>query len=193
MSTPPLTTRRWSLSNHSGDESYDADDAREGADDLLPRPLGHDHPLLSSTLSENGLEGSIDVDAEEGYEQTWSTDKFLISRLPHPPTTILLDLRTYQSTLKHELSELINEDYEEFIGMGMGLRGEGGRLDFVKEGVEELGGDVKVSFDVVVREIRNGWEPWEKGERFGSHRDPQEHLRYKYCSRERSGLVGSSK
>ncbi len=154
MSTPPFSpSPRWSISDQTRDD-YDKDGG-EGDDDLelLPRPLGHDHPLLSASIPSASIdsggagagEASGSTSAPPEDILTWSPDTFLLSRLPHPPTTMLTELRTYLTSLKHELSELINEDYEEFIGMGIGLRGEGGRLESVEEEVGRLGLGVKVS------------------------------------------------
>ena len=72
------------------------------------QPLSHDHALLSSD--------SFDVDA------------FLVSRVHIPLEELRGELRVYLGQLREELVQLINDDYEEFISLGTGLRGEGERL-----------------------------------------------------------------
>ncbi|OAV99334.1 hypothetical protein, variant [Puccinia triticina 1-1 BBBD Race 1] len=50
-------------------------------------------------------------------------DEFLLSRRHTALEDLRTELRSYLSGLKSELVGLINEDYEDFIGLGMGLRG----------------------------------------------------------------------
>jgi hypothetical protein len=50
-------------------------------------------------------------------------DQFLLSRRHTTLDDLRTELRSYLSGLKAELVGLINEDYEDFIGLGMGLRG----------------------------------------------------------------------
>ncbi|KAI9602724.1 hypothetical protein H4Q26_002021 [Puccinia striiformis f. sp. tritici PST-130] len=50
-------------------------------------------------------------------------DQFLLSRRHTALEDLRLELRSYLGGLKSELVSLINEDYEDFIGLGMGLRG----------------------------------------------------------------------
>lgn len=72
------------------------------------QPLSHDHPLLTST--------------------SFSADAFLLSRIHIPLDELRGELREYLGVLREELVQLINDDYEEFISLGTGLRGEEERL-----------------------------------------------------------------
>lgn len=112
------------LDNEPTDEDAgsEADDAPLEA--LLP--LSHDHPLLG-----------VDDPAQ------WSVDEFLLSRSHVPLEELRGELRDYLARLREELGELINDDYEEFISLGLGLRGEGERLSALRQPLEELKGEVQ--------------------------------------------------
>ena len=70
---------------------------------------------------------------------TFNVEEFLLSR---SNTTSLLDLRSelrdYLATLKRELVQLINDDYEAFISLSTDLRGEGARLESMKRPLGDL-------------------------------------------------------
>ena len=87
------------------------------------QPLSHDHPLLSSS--------SFDVDA------------FLLSRIHIPLDELRGELRAYLANLREELVQLINDDYEEFISLGTGLRGEGERLRRLEKPLKGLSEEVE--------------------------------------------------
>lgn len=72
------------------------------------QPLSHANPYLSA--------GSFDADA------------FLLTRAHIPLEELRGELREYLGQLREELVQLINDDYEEFISLGTGLRGEEERL-----------------------------------------------------------------
>ncbi|KAG0143983.1 hypothetical protein CROQUDRAFT_724244 [Cronartium quercuum f. sp. fusiforme G11] len=55
--------------------------------------------------------------------EDFDPDQFLLSRRHTALDDLRVELRTYLSGLRAELVGLINEDYEDFIGLGMGLRG----------------------------------------------------------------------
>ncbi|OCF42245.1 hypothetical protein I317_03980 [Kwoniella heveanensis CBS 569] len=89
------------------------------------QPLSHSHPLLSS--------------------ENFDADLFLLSRIHIPLEELRGELRGYLGELREELVRLINEDYEEFISLGTGLRGEenrlrrlGGPLNQVKSEVQSV-------------------------------------------------------
>ncbi|WVR00086.1 hypothetical protein IAU59_007228 [Kwoniella sp. CBS 9459] len=89
------------------------------------QPLSHSHPLLSS--------------------ENFDADLFLLSRIHIPLEELRGELRGYLGELREELVKLINEDYEEFISLGTGLRGEenrlrrlGGPLNQVKSEVQSV-------------------------------------------------------
>ena len=65
------------------------------------QPLSHSHPLLTG--------------------QTFSADTFLLSRVHIPLDELRGELREYLGTLREELVQLVNDDYEEFISLGTGF------------------------------------------------------------------------
>ncbi|PLW09470.1 hypothetical protein PCANC_21501 [Puccinia coronata f. sp. avenae] len=56
-------------------------------------------------------------------DPAFDPDQFLLSRRHTALEDLRTELRSYLAGLKSELVGLINEDYEDFIGLGMGLRG----------------------------------------------------------------------
>jgi hypothetical protein len=90
-------------------------------------PFSHDHPLLS--------------------QDTFNPDDLLQSRSHVPLEELRGELRSYLGVLREELVQLINEDYEEFISLGVGLRGEVGRLQRLEGPLDELQQEVKVRPD----------------------------------------------
>jgi len=66
-----------------------------------------------------GLPLSHQVFRDPGFDP----DQFLLSRRHTALEDLRTELRSYLAGLKSELVGLINEDYEDFIGLGMGLRG----------------------------------------------------------------------
>lgn len=92
-------------------------------------PLSHDHPLLSSA--------------------TFDVDAFLLSRIHIPLDELRGELRSYLGVLREELVQLINDDYEEFISLGTGMRGESDRLKRLQKPLEMLRGEVEVVRDVL--------------------------------------------
>jgi hypothetical protein len=92
------------------------------------QPLSHDHPLLTAP--------------------TFDVDTFLLSRLHIPLEELRGELREYLGVLREELVQLINEDYEEFISLGTGLRGEKERLKGLERPLETLRGEVEVRLGI---------------------------------------------
>ncbi len=121
FSSPPVLVDDHSRQSTSSSHSLD-----------LPslQPLSHEHPLLSSK--------SFDVDA------------FLLSRIHIPLEELRGELRAYLGQLREELVQLINDDYEEFISLGTGLRGEGERLRRLKKPLKGLSEEVDVVRSVLV-------------------------------------------
>jgi hypothetical protein len=102
------------------------------------QPLSHDHPLLSAP--------------------DFSADAFLLSRLHIPLEELRGELRAYLSTLREELVQLINDDYEEFISLGTGLRGENERLRRLQMPLGNLASEVGTIREVLLRhqeEVQN--------------------------------------
>ncbi|WVF72910.1 hypothetical protein IAT40_007728 [Kwoniella sp. CBS 6097] len=93
------------------------------------QPLSHSHPLLSS--------------------ENFDADLFLLSRIHIPLEELRGELRGYLGELREELVKLINEDYEEFISLGTGLRGEENRLRRLGGPLNQIKGEVQSVRDVL--------------------------------------------
>ena len=89
------------------------------------QPLDHAHPLLTAP--------------------DFSADNFLLSRVYIPLEELRAELRDYLAVLREELVQLINDDYEEFISLGTGLRGEEERLRSLQLPFRELAEDVDIA------------------------------------------------
>jgi conserved oligomeric Golgi complex subunit 2 len=89
-------------------------------------PLAHDNPYLNS--------------------ETFDVEKFLLSRSFTSLPDLRAELRDYLSTLKEELVTLINNDYEAFISLSTDLRGEGARLERLRQPLADLRGQMLVIF-----------------------------------------------
>lgn len=102
----------------------------EGADltdfQLLPQGLSHE-TFLKPDQSE------------------FSANDFLLSRRHTPLDELRTELRSYLSNLRQELVGVINRDYEDFIGLGIGLRGTEKRLERMRRPIEDVKQQVDVS------------------------------------------------
>jgi hypothetical protein len=116
---------RWSTSSRDAVSEITDEGKHPDLPSLLP--LSHDHPMLTASAED------------------WSVDDFLLTRLHVPLEELRGELREYLGVLKEELGGLINDDYEEFISLGLGLRGEGSRLEDLKYPLEALKVEVQVS------------------------------------------------
>ena len=97
----------------------DADDLPEEARNLpVYVPLSHNDPYLSA--------------------ETFDVEQFLLSRAYTSLPDLRAELRDYLATLKEELVKLINDDYEAFISLSTDLRGEGTRLESMKQPLTDL-------------------------------------------------------
>ncbi|KDQ57488.1 hypothetical protein JAAARDRAFT_177682 [Jaapia argillacea MUCL 33604] len=78
---------------------------------------------------------------------TFSLEPFLLSRLTSYTSLpdLRSELREYGAKLKEELVEMINGDYESFVSLGVSLRGEGGVMEDIGNGVGALRGGVEES------------------------------------------------
>lgn len=92
-----------------------------------------------SGIQSNGLFGAsagalpifvpLARDNEYLRADVFDAEDFLLSRVAHADLPDLrTELRNYLGTLKEELVELINDDYEAFISLSTDLRGEGETL-----------------------------------------------------------------
>jgi hypothetical protein len=124
-SSPKTAPPRWSTSSRDAVSVLSDGGVHPELPSLLP--LSHDHPMLSSS------------------SEKWDVDEFLLTRLHIPLEELRGELREYLGVLKEELGGLINDDYEEFISLGLGLRGEGTRLENLKYPLQALKVEVQVS------------------------------------------------
>lgn len=107
----------------------------------------HAGPSRSSTSSRPSLDlplGSISLHPLLS-EPSFDPDSLLQSRSHIPLEELRGDLRSHLGVLREELVQLINEDYEEFIALGVGLRGEVQRLTRLELPLRELMSEVEVS------------------------------------------------
>ncbi|KIJ49540.1 hypothetical protein M422DRAFT_246619 [Sphaerobolus stellatus SS14] len=77
----------------------------------------------------------------------FSVEEFLLSRAHTSLPDLRTELRDYQSQLKEELVQLINDDYAAFISLSTDLRGEGTRLEKLKQPLGGLKKEIKSSLD----------------------------------------------
>jgi hypothetical protein len=96
------------------------------------QPLSHTNAFLSST--------SFDPDA------------FLLTRAHIPLEELRGELREYLGQLREELVQLINDDYEEFISLGTGLRGEEERLIRLGKPLGQLNEEVRGVRDMLLEQ-----------------------------------------
>ena len=103
----------------------DSDDRPLG---VLPsyKPLSHGDPYLSA--------------------KTFDVEHFLQSRSYTSLPDLRTELREYLTTLKEELVQLINDDYEAFISLSTDLRGEGTRLERLRWPLADLKSQTLVRF-----------------------------------------------
>jgi hypothetical protein len=88
---------------------------------------------------------------------TFSADAFLLTRSHIPLEELRGELREYLGVLREELTQLINDDYEEFIALGIGLRGEEERLKGLGEPLDQARErvvEVKDKLDAMQRDLQ---------------------------------------
>jgi hypothetical protein len=128
--------QRWS---HEDDRQADARDLADENDPNLAvelpslEPLSHSQALLDPESSDD-----------------WDVDAFLLSRSDLPLDELRLELREYLAALREELGVLINDEYEEFISLGLGLRGEAEQLEEIKLPLQVLKVEVEVRFFEII-------------------------------------------
>ena len=117
-----LATResRKPSSSHRPNGSFEDEEELSAAARDLPiyAPLSHDDPYLSA--------------------ETFDVEQFLLARAYTSLPDLRTELRDYLATLKEELVKLINDDYEAFISLSTDLRGEGTRLEALKQPLADL-------------------------------------------------------
>lgn len=122
------------------------DGSSEDVPHTLPSylPLSHEDPHLSAPI----------FDVEE----------FLQSRSYTSLPDLRTELRDYLVTLKEELVQLINDDYEAFISLSTDLRGEGARLERLKWPLADLKGQTLVSL-LFFKQIVYAFNVWQASKR----------------------------
>lgn len=120
-------SQRWS---HEDDRQAEARNLQDTADHDMTVALPSLEPLShSQTL--------LDPDQ-------WDVDAFLLSRSDLPLDELRSELREYLAALREELGDLINDEYEEFISLGLGLRGEAEQLEEIRLPLQVLKNEVEV-------------------------------------------------
>ncbi|KAL4073878.1 oligomeric golgi complex component, COG2-domain-containing protein [Scleroderma citrinum] len=110
----------------SAQSTRDADEEPVGRFELpVYIPLSHDNEYLSA--------------------ETFDVENFLLSRAHTSLPELRAELRDYLSSLKEELVQLINHDYEDFISLSTDLREEGVRLEKMKAPLSALRQQIMVA------------------------------------------------
>lgn len=122
--------QRWS---HEDDRQADTQDLGDEHDTTLPVDLPSLEPLSRSQAL---------LDPESSKE--WDVDAFLLSRSDLPLDELRSELREYLTELREELGVLINDEYEEFISLGLGLRGEAEQLEEIRIPLQVMKNEVEV-------------------------------------------------
>jgi conserved oligomeric Golgi complex subunit 2 len=129
----------------SQEGSRDPMDLDRLAEELAEREYG--------TTTRNSLETNHDLpvyvplshDNLHLSAKQFNVEEFLLSRAYTSLPDLRSELRDYLATLKEELVQLINDDYEAFISLSTDLRGEGTRLERLKLPLRELRSEILVS------------------------------------------------
>ena len=79
----------------------------------------------------------------------FTPNSFLLSRRHTALEDTRAELRAYLADLRTELVGVINQDYEDFIGLGIGLRGTDKRLERMRRPVEGVKQEVQVRWLLV--------------------------------------------
>lgn len=106
------------VSSLSTSRDADREEPVERPDLPVYVPLSHDNEYLAA--------------------ETFDVEGFLLSRAPTSLPELRAELRDYLSSLKEELVQLINDDYEDFISLSTDLRGEGMRLEKMRAPLSTL-------------------------------------------------------
>jgi hypothetical protein len=69
---------------------------------------------------------------------------FLLSHRHSPIEDLRSDLKAYLSTLRQDLTGVINSSYEDFLGLGIGLRGTDKRLERIREPIAGFQQEIQV-------------------------------------------------
>lgn len=104
--------------------------------DELPDDDGENQPLDS----QHALPSYKPLSRDDPYlsAETFDIELFLQSRSYTSLPDLRTELRDYLATLKEQLVQLINDDYEAFISLSTDLRGEGTRLERLKWPLADL-------------------------------------------------------
>lgn len=129
------------MNNFTADEtSRDPLDLERLAEELAERELG-------TTAEQHDLPVYVPLSHDNSYlsAEPFNVEEFLLSRAYTSLPDLRTELRDYLATLKEELVQLINDDYEAFISLSTDLRGEGARLEKLKWPLGDLRADILVS------------------------------------------------
>ncbi len=129
------------MNNFTADEtSRDPLNLERLAEELAERELG-------ATAEQHDLPVYVPLSHDNSYlsAEPFNVEEFLLSRAYTSLPDLRTELRDYLATLKEELVQLINDDYEAFISLSTDLRGEGARLERLKWPLGDLRADILVS------------------------------------------------
>ncbi|KAG7098601.1 hypothetical protein E1B28_000525 [Marasmius oreades] len=104
-------------------ETFNNEDAVHDLPEYVP--LSHDNPYLTA--------------------ETFDVEEFLLSRSHTSLQDLKAELRDYLSSLKEELVQLINDDYESFISLSTDLKGEDVRLASLQAPLAGLKQEIQIS------------------------------------------------
>ncbi|KAI0688177.1 COG complex component [Cytidiella melzeri] len=115
------------------------------AEELAERELGASRTSLSAADHDLPIYVPLSHDNPHLSAEPFNVEEFLLSRAYTSLPDLRLELRDYLATLKEELVQLINDDYEAFISLSTDLRGEGARLDRLKRPLGKLRSEILAS------------------------------------------------
>lgn len=114
------------------------------AEELATRESAHHgvtHMLTDPDDEGNGgLPEHIPLSHDDRYltAEIFNVEEFLLARSHTSLPDLRAELREYLASLKEELVQLINDDYEAFISLSTDLRNEGARLERLKYPLKAL-------------------------------------------------------
>jgi hypothetical protein len=117
------------------------------AEELAEREGASAHGPLADA-SDTALPVFVPLARDNEYlvAEKFDVEAFLLSRIAYASLSDLrTELREYLGTLKEELVQLINDDYEAFISLSTDLREEGDTLDRLKRPLGDLKNTILVS------------------------------------------------
>lgn len=112
-------------------------------------------PLADALRVSPGLGKPLCFNKEVFDEEGFSVDQFLLDlhRRSLPLTSVLADLRRYNSALETQLLELINKDYADFVNLSSNLKGIDSTIDHLRVPTTSLQQEVATIRTAVTNEM----------------------------------------